>query len=261
MEIKILEATGDDQVVADAARVSYDGKGRKSTDDQLIRYLMRHHHMTPFEMINVRVYVEAPIFVFRQWHRHRTFSYNEMSGRYTKFEDEFYRPIGWRKQDGKQTSHDELYDIPKADDLMNEAYRTSYICYQELLQLGIAKEQARIVLPVGMMSKMYASGNLRNWLGFLKLRLDKHAQWEIRECAKMIHDELEKKYPIIMEAWHEYHFESVTLTLAAQCEIRGDEWVGSSGEKAEVAATLAELGLDRILEINKAAEEGLEHPS
>jgi len=185
--------------------------------------------------------LRAPIFVLRQWMRHRMASYNEMSGRYTEFEDDFFRPDVWRKQKGKQTSDGVVDDQIAANICMEEAYEVCYSSYLTLLQIGVAKEQARMVLPVSMMSKMYVSTDLRNWLGFLKLRCDEHAQHEIRECANQIRGILEERYPIIMSAWEDYHFNAISLSQQAQCELKGKDWEGSNGEIGEVTKTLERL--------------------
>lgn len=174
-------------------------------DEKLLRYLWENKHATPFEMGAMTIEVQAPIFVIREWHRHRTQSYNEMSARYVPMPDVNYIPTVERlmmnsktnKQAGTAqdaavlTEHTaELFRID-----MDKNYRQFESDYQLALRRGVPKELARIVMPVGRYSRMRASANIRNWLGFLTLRMDKAAQWEIREYAKAVHKILKAEFP------------------------------------------------------------------
>ena len=172
-------------------------------DTKLLFYLWTHQHHTPFEMAGFTIEVQAPIMVFREWHRHRTQSYNEMSGRYTTLPDLYYIPSTERLMAGKQSksnkqSSEEGFTEKQAFDLRADIiYQTeqSRKMYEGLLEKGVSRELARLVLPVNQYSRMRASANLRNWLGFLRLRLDKAAQWEIREYSKAVGQLVAEHFP------------------------------------------------------------------
>ncbi|AYJ73916.1 thymidylate synthase [Thermus phage phiLo] len=199
--------TLDAQIVR-AARVSY-GKGTKTVreDEKLIRYLINNEHWSPFEMVEFKFHVKAPIFVARQWFRHRTASVNEVSARYSVVEDEYYVPEYWRLQDtkNKQGSVGRLdeeangYATEVYLKVMEEAFRS----YEELLASGVAREMARMVLPLSTYTQFYWKQDLRNLLHFLKLRLDPHAQWEIRQYAQAILSLIEPLVPLTVKAWKE----------------------------------------------------------
>lgn len=175
-------------------------------DEKLLRYLWEHKHATPFEMAGATFEVAAPIFVFREWHRHRTQSYNELSARYTPMPDVNYVPTVERLMLGGGHLTKQAGAIPGARTLNDgvagdfiRALETSYALaedqYQTALRHGVPKELARLVVPVGRYSRMRASANLRNWLAFLSLRMDAAAQWEIRQYANAVHDVLVAKFP------------------------------------------------------------------
>jgi thymidylate synthase (FAD) len=178
-------------------------------DKKLLRYLWLHKHYTPFEMAGAVVEVQAPIFVFREWHRHRTQSYNEMSARYMPLPDVNYIPTAERLFMGGGHLTKQAGTIKEAEALSKEAasdflielnifYNALEAFYQESLKRGISKELARIILPVGRYSRMRASANLRNWLAFLSLRMAHDAQYEIRVYADAMHEILSKLYPRTM---------------------------------------------------------------
>jgi thymidylate synthase (FAD) len=172
-------------------------------DTKLLRYLYTNRHMTPFEMAGATIEVQAPIFVFREWHRHRTQSYNELSARYTELPDLFYMPSKSRLENGGQSSANKQASgvglaAPVAERMGLEivrAYERARDSYEWLLASGMSRELARIVIPVGQYSRMRASANLRNWLGFLELRMAPGAQFEIREYANALHTELTTRFP------------------------------------------------------------------
>lgn len=164
-------------------------------DEKLLAYLWEHAHHTPFEMCGLTVEVQAPIFVFREWHRHRTQSYNELSARYTPIPDVNYVPTvkrcmlnaGTNKQaQGTGAALTAEAAQQWLEQELTEIYREAQTAYEVGLSLGVPKEIARLVLPVGRYSRMRASGNLRNWLAFYKLRAAPDAQWEIRQYADCI---------------------------------------------------------------------------
>lgn len=174
-------------------------------DEKLLRYLYENKHSTPFEMAGLTIEVKAPIFVFRQWHRHRTQSYNEMSARYTPLPAEDYIPTVERlmvnsktnKQAGTAKDAEELTDHHARNfqaELRN-VYDTAQDLYDWALHKGVPKELARIHLPVARYSRMRASANLRNWLGFLTLRMDPHAQYEVRVYAEAVGKMIEENFP------------------------------------------------------------------
>lgn len=174
-------------------------------DEKLLRFLYENAHSTPFEMAGATIEVQAPIFVFREWHRHRTQSYNEMSARYTPLPDVNYIPTVERllvnsktnKQAGTVKGSAEL-DERNAEHFrkeLNHRYNEAEDLYQWALIAGVPKELARIHLPVGRYSRMRASANLRNWLAFLTLREAANAQWEIRQYACALHDALRPHFP------------------------------------------------------------------
>lgn len=191
--VKYIEHWGSDERIIEAARMSTD-KGFQDWDKdaKLLAYLYRNKHLTPFEQCGMTVEVQAPIFVFREWHRHRTQSYNELSARYTELPNLFYIPSSDRikKQSttNKQGSGEPLsaWTTDYCRDVIKKAYLDSREAYEVLLANGVAREVARLVIPVAQYSRMRASANLRNWLQFLELRLPENAQWEIRQYAEAV---------------------------------------------------------------------------
>jgi len=187
------------------------GSGMMEGDTKLLRYLWKNQHHTPFEMAGLTIEVQAPIFVFREWHRHRTQSYNELSGRYTELPDLFYVPSIERLMSGKQATTNkqgstEGFTRWDAQTHLNTIYAaTAYArdCYEMLLKDGVARELARLVVPVNQYSRMRASANLRNWLAFLTLRTADHAQWEIRQYATAVADIIEETFPRTFALWEE----------------------------------------------------------
>ncbi len=191
--------------IIEAARQSTQGSFRGwEQDEKLLRFLHSNKHSTPFEFAGMVIEVRAPIFVFREWHRHRTQSYNEMSARYAPLPDMHYVPStermlmngGKNKQagsiDGKELSEDAAGVFQK---LMNASYAQSNYLYEEMLLQGMPKELARCVMPVGRYSQMRASTCLRNWLSFLTLRMAPQAQWEIREYANAVGEIIASQFP------------------------------------------------------------------
>lgn len=188
MKIELLDSCADDLSVANAARVSFAKQVQECTgkEEGLINFLMANRHGTPFEHGYFRFHVEAPIFVFREWHRHRAgHSYNEMSGRYVELEKRFYKPDEFRMQTGKpgQYTFSPLHGNSEGSLIMDDAYEASWEAYQKLLSINVAKEQARAVLPLGIYSQMYWSCNPRSLMHFLGLRNKPDAQKEIRDLA------------------------------------------------------------------------------
>lgn len=185
----------------------------KPGDEKLLRYLWENAHHSPFEMTGAIFEIKAPIFVFREWHRHRTQSYNEMSARYVPLPDENYVPTVERiltlSEKNRQSSAIASSEQINADtarlaqNKIKKLYTDAQIEYDDLLKLGVPKEIARVVLPVGRYSKMRASALLRNWLAFLTLREAPSAQWEIRQYADALHVLLKDKFPRTMALFEE----------------------------------------------------------
>lgn len=210
--LEVIRTWGSDEEVVSAARMSTDGafrgwgvKGESVGDERLLRYLWTNNHHTPFEMCGATFEVQAPIFVFRQFQRHRVFSYNELSARYTEMPDLYYTPALFKMQStsNKQGSSVQIDDPTSATAAYNMLIAQARFTYDKLLSLGVSREQARGVLPVCQYSRMRVSGNLRNWLHFLDLRCDPHAQEEIRVYADCIRTQLVDAFPRTMELYNE----------------------------------------------------------
>ena len=220
-----------DSAVVDAARVSYGGvsKGAEA-DKKLIGYLLKHHHGTPFEATFFKFHIKAPILVFRQWHRHRIgVGYNELSARYTEMKDEFYIPKVWRAQDTKNKQGSVAADLDHAvlsRQLEVDSARAMEN-YRFYLGEGVAREMARMVLPVNLYSEMYFTCNARSLMSFLSLRSDTHAQWEIRQYSHALAWFMKREMPWTYEA----------LTNAAETPVLPDlremvETVDAFGEES-----------------------------
>ena len=257
--VGLVEQMGSDETIEDSARVAYGRGTRKSTETRgLLRYLMKHKHSSPFEMGELRFHLKIPIFVMRQFVRHRTASLNEYSGRYSEMSDEMYLPEKWRKQSisNKQGSSENFPDSEEAkkqggnfgsgwcsckickkkyigssiiglcadcledgpvtnQELTADAKgitKDSYDVYESYVERGVAKELARIVLPVANYTELYWKIDLHNFFHFLKLRTDEHAQQEIRELANAMLELAKPYFPISFEAWEDYEQNAVTLS-------------------------------------------------
>lgn len=172
-------------------------------DEKLLRYLYEHHHTTPFEMAGATFEVQAPILVFREWHRHRTLSYNELSARYTTLPDLYYVPSVERLQNAVQSKTNRQASASGHSLDFAHAWQQFIItqtqlsrqAYEKLLEAGVSREVARVVIPVNQYSRMRVSGNLLNWIRFLRLRCEASAQWEIRQYANNVRIHLESLFP------------------------------------------------------------------
>ena len=221
--IRVVDYMGDDSSIVQAARVSY-GKGTKkvSTDAGLIKYLMRHWHSTPFEMCEIKYHVKLPIFIARQWIRHRTANVNEYSARYSILDKEFYLPapenLATQSQNNRQGRGDVLEgeQAKKVLDLLKKDAEQTYNNYELMLnerydesiidknQTGLARELARMNLTLNTYTQWYWKTDLLNLMNFLRLRADDHAQYEIRAYADTMLDTLKKWVPITYEAFMDY---------------------------------------------------------
>ncbi len=233
--VRVIDYLGSDQAVVQAARVSY-GKGTKKVheDRGLIRYLMRHQHTTPFEMCELKLHVRVPMDTWRQWVRHRTASINEYSTRYSIAIDAAYTtaPGEWRLQatGNRQGSEGKLPPEQGAHFTEREAQLQSLAreVYEERLQAGIAREQARKDLPLATYTEAYWKIDLHNLLHFLKLRMEPNAQWEIRQYANIIgHEIVRRWYPLTWEAFLDYQLQAESfsrLELELLSKIVQDKW-------------------------------------
>jgi thymidylate synthase (FAD) len=210
--VRLIDVMGDDAAIVQAARVSYGAGTKKVNEDVgLIRYLMRHLHTTPFEMVEFKFHVKLPIFVARQWIRHRTANVNEYSGRYSEMKDEFYVPaidqVRAQSATNKQGRADEAFDPSEAERIRSGMLDTQsrlYGEYQSLLEADLAREIARINLPVSNYTEWYWKVDLHNLFHFLKLRIDPHAQYEIRVYGEAMAQIVQAAVPYAYEAFEDY---------------------------------------------------------
>lgn len=214
--VELIETMGSDNLIAETARVSTQSNGKDN--ERLIRRLMRDRHTSPFEFGELHIEIKAPVFVFRQMFRHRTFNLNEQSLRYSESECEFYLPSIERMQaqsvDNRQGSG-EVLNSTKAVHCLNELRRASEDSeyhYKDLLDFGLTRELARNVLSFDLYASARIKCDVHNWLHFLKLRTDSHAQWEIQQYANAIEQIIADKFPITYNAWVDYVKEAVTFS-------------------------------------------------
>ena len=251
--IRVIDYMGDDTSIVQAARVSY-GKGTKkvSTDSGLIKYLMRHWHSTPFEMCEIKYHVKLPIFIARQWIRHRTANVNEYSARYSILDKEFYLPsvenLAAQSQSNRQGRGDVLTgdQAKKVLDLLKKDAEQTYDNYETMLnerydgsvidekQVGLARELARMNLTLNTYTQWYWKTDLLNLMNFLRLRADHHAQYEIRAYADAMLDTVKRWVPITYDAFMDYRVGGTEVSakgkLIIQKLIKGEKVdVDSSG--------------------------------
>ena len=233
--VRLVDYLGSDQRIVQSARVSY-GEGTKTyrQDKGLINYLMRNDHTSPFEQVVFTFHVKMPIFVARQWTRHRTARMNEISGRYSVLKDEVYIPaagnIAMQSEDNKQGRSAEPVSPDIAGQvraIMEEDGRRAFENYHRLLDMGIAREISRIDLPLSIYTEFYWEIDLHNLFHFLALRLDGHAQYEIREYAKIMLEIVRKVCPIATEAFENHKLRGRSFSGreldALKAMLRGEE--------------------------------------
>jgi len=223
--VRLIDVMGSDGDIADAARVSY-GKGTRTASDNrnLIRYLVRHKHTSPLEMVEVKFHLKLPIFVMRQLVRHRTASLNEYSGRYSIMSDDFYEPseeyIQPQSKFNNQGRDGEMPDTwkEKYARTINDITYKCQVAYKNLIGVGslshggLARELARIVLPVSNYTECYWKMDLHNFFHFCQLRMDDHAQQEIQDYAKVMFELVKPEVPIAAEAFEDYSLNSISLS-------------------------------------------------
>ena len=204
--VRYVEHLGSDMSILKAARISYKGasKGEKK-DKGLIMYLYKNRHTSPFEMVNITYNIKMPIFCMRQLVRHRTFRLNEVSARYTEMDEDFFVPDEYRVQDkkNKQSSVDSTeLDHEEVQKIIQYNSDKAYRAYQDLLEKGVAREMARMVLPVNINTEIFVNVDLNNLFKFLALRCDGHAQSEMQEIAQAMKTIAEELYPWSFEAYN-----------------------------------------------------------
>lgn len=245
--VKLVAHMGNDHHIAQAARTSYAAGTKSISDDRnLVRYLMRNRHTSPFEMAEIQLHVKCPLFVQRQWIRHRTANVNEVSGRYSILNEEFYIPeperIQAQSKDNKQGSSDNLSeDVQKAViSLVKDMANKATLAYQTLLRHDVARELSRIVLPLNLYTEFIWKIDLHNLFNFLRLRLDEHAQWEIRQYAEVIAQIVQELFPESYRAFEDYVVNAITFSRmeveilsAILSDVEEIEFSGESLSKTE----------------------------
>ncbi len=255
--IRVVDYMGDDSAVVQAARVSYGRGTRKALEDEgLIRYLMRHYHSTPFEMCEIKFHVKLPIFVARQWIRHRTANVNEYSARYSILDKDYYMPapgqLAAQSADNRQ-GRGEVLDQPTAErvlSLLRADAEQTYGHYEDMLgeDIGLARELARMNLTLNTYTQWYWKTDLHNLFHFLRLRADSHAQYEIRVYAEAMMETVKAWVPLSYGAFCDYRLGAVTFSAKMMTVLKkllADEPVeqaGSGLSKREWAEMLAALG-------------------
>ena len=206
----LMDSLGSDTTIAGAARKSYDqpSKGAEA-DAKLLKYLLKHGHTSPFEQASITFEIKMPILVMRQFVRQRTFRLNEMSARYTELPDEFYVPTEYREQsktDKQSSNKSEELNHKYAHTIVHNNALRAYQDYKDLLEAGVAREMARMVLPVNIYTKIVVSCDIHNLMKFLKQRLDSHAQYEIRMFAIAMRDIAQELYPSVFKVFNNMKF-------------------------------------------------------
>jgi len=220
--IEVVDTLGDDLTPVNAARVSFGGRSDQFTeqDKRLSKFLIKHKHFSPFRHQHIMVIIKAPEFVLRQWYKHvvgiettsshatKDHAWNEISGRYVEVED-FYYPDVWRKQseDNKQASEGQLegIDAKIAKNIYDDHMRVTLQHYETLLMKGVAKEQARIVLPLSQYTKVWWTASFQSVMNFIELRDEPTAQWEIQQYAKVLKEIMLEVFPETTQLWSETH--------------------------------------------------------
>ena len=218
MEVKLVDHMGSDLSVVNAARVSFGGRSDEFTekDRKLSKFLIKHKHFSPFRHQHLQLIIKAPEFVMRQWYKHvvgiettsthvtKDHAWNEISGRYVPY-DEFYEPTEFRKQsdDNKQASEGLIDKQVEATMMWRETQRKSIETYNELLEMGMAKEQARCILPLTLYTEVYWTASFQAVMNFIELRNEKTSQLEIQEYAKVMLEQMKEVFPKTTKIWSE----------------------------------------------------------
>jgi thymidylate synthase (FAD) len=236
-----------DYSIAEAARVSYSSSKKVNDDSSLIKYLYAHEHTTPFEMVTFKFHIKAPIFIVRQWQRHRMSTYNEISGRYSVMNPEFWfpEPLMTQSLTNKQGSGLEINNelLIKKWDTHN---KNAYSLYLESLDSGVSRELSRTVLPLSTYTEFYWKIDLHNLLRFIRLRSDSHAQKEIREYSDSLKEIVKEYCPVSMEAFEEYSYLKLSKTEVniIKNKLDAQEHITSKSQMKEFKEKLGILGLE-----------------
>jgi thymidylate synthase (FAD) len=245
--IRVVDYMGTDASIVQAARVSYGAGTKRVCEDRgLIRYLMRHAHTTPFEMCELKLHVRVPMDCWRQWIRHRTANVNEYSTRYSVAIDAAHttESAAWRRQSQQNRQGSEAFLAPDVGEALSQRERSlqelAREIYDERLKIGVAREQARKDLPLSTYTEAYWKIDLHNLFHFLRLRMDAHAQQEIRQYATIIGQDIVARWcPVAWEAFLEYHLGALHMS-ATEARVFG---LLSTGRQEEALAELAKAGL------------------
>ena len=233
-----------DKAIVDGARVSYQ-TGTKTTrgDRGLIRYLVRNWHTSPLELVVFKFRIKAPIYIARQWLRHRTASVNEMSARYSIVDEEYYEPEVMRGQSAVNHQGSEgVVDVgEEMSAAVSEQYKSAFKLYQQLLDKGVCREQARGVLPQSTYTSFVWKMDLHNLMHFLQLRMDHHAQKEIRDYGRAIFELIQPLVPLTMEAFMDFRVYAMQLTGPEIAAIADGVEIESPGERREFQEKLKRL--------------------
>lgn len=224
--VRYISHMGSDQFIVEAARVSYKSPSKGDEQDKkLLHYLYKNRHTSPFEQCVITFNIKLPLFVQGQLVRHRTQRLNQMSARYTEMPDEFYIPKSWRPQDNKNKQGSietedwnpkfiidtedgglggpyYIYSTPTEE--LKSFCQQAYILYEQIINTGVAKEMARMILPQNLYTEIYSQWDIHNLMHMLRLRMDEHAQWEIRQYAQAMYDIFEELFPWCVEAFNKY---------------------------------------------------------
>ena len=222
--VEVVDSLGNDLTVVNSARVSF-GKRKETfdkSDERLVRYLAKYKHYSPFRHLQVQFHIKAPEFVMRQWYKHvvgiettsnsstKDHAWNEISGRYVPVED-YYEPSVWRKQsdDNKQASEGVLDDLQqrRMDDAYNDLMRKVRMTYDKMVKAGMAKEQARIILPLNQYTEVYWTASFQSVMNFIELRDEPTSQWEIREYAIALKEMMMKTFPETTKLWSKNYWD------------------------------------------------------
>lgn len=213
--IELLDSMGDDLSIVNAARVSFNNESvdLNERDEKLIYFLAKHKHWTPFEQNSLKFRVKLPIFITRQWMKHRTWVFNEISARYTKFDSTVYKPELFREQSSSNRQASivaENIDQEAATKVYEDGVKAAVDAYHKLLEMGVCREQARGILPVGSHTQFIATVNLRNFMHWYFLRVDDGAQWEIQQYARAAFELIEDKFPVAIKCFKRLRDEAAT---------------------------------------------------
>ncbi len=212
--MELVDVMGDDLSIVNAARVSYNSESDQFTDrdKKLIKFLAKHKHWTPFEQNSLKFRVKCPIYIARQWMKHRCWVFNEISARYTKFDNTIYQPTQFREQaeNNKQASVEAAnLNQAEAARIYEEACKMTVDTYMKLIEMGVCREQARGVLPVGSHTEFITTVNLRNFMHWYMLRAPKEAQWEIQQYAHAAIKLVKNKFPVAIQCFEELREEEM----------------------------------------------------